>query len=146
MDIREGLKQIKNTDNILVSGTTEIIYDNGKFWLNGGDFMGQIQYIPIEFEVLDWEVKSPEPTLKDMLSKLKVKEFEFDKGNFAISYYCDSSERRWYRDYRSCCKSLGTVYFEKHMVSEVIEYMNSKRISLEEFIATWEEIQRERGE
>lgn len=146
MNIREGLKVIKNTEGILFSGDTEIIYEDGKFWEKGKTFHAELNYIPIEFELLDWKVKAPEPTLKAILSKLKVKEFDHNDDNYSIEYMQVGYKREWKLYHSDWGRRLGTIYFKKHMAVEVIEYMNKNKISWEEFISTWEEVQRERGE
>lgn len=144
MDIREGLKQIKNTDNILVSGTTEIIHEDGRFWEKGKTYHAELNYIPIEFEILDWEVKSPEPTLKDMLRKLKVREFYYDTCNYYLG--CDPQDKKWTVDFDVTLKRFGNIYFDEDTLKQVVTYMNKKHITWNEFIKTWEEVQRERGE
>lgn len=144
MDIRKGLKIIENTKGVLFNGNTEIVYHNGNFWLKDNPYNKKIQYIPIEFELLDWKIKVLEPTLKEMLSKLRVKEFEYDDFNYFISY--NPEQQRWDFDCHMCYKGFGITYYNDKDVRTIIDYMNDNKVSWDEFIKTWEEIQRERGE
>lgn len=146
MDIREGLKKIKNTDNKLISGDNEIEYSAGVFWKKIDGCSQRLEYIPIEFEVLDWKVKDPEPTLKEMLSKLEVREFVPNCYNYYITLYNSGISQEWKTDFSWYHKHFGEIYFDEYMIKKVVDYMNKKRISWNEFIKTWEEVQKERGE
>lgn len=144
MDIREGLKKIKNTDNKLISGDNEIEYSEGVFWKKIDGCSQRLEYIPIEFEILDWKIRVPKPTLKDMLSKLKEVDFEYDGKNYHLFYEPD--RKKWCCDFSVTMQCLGVVYYDEKSVKEVVKYMNDNNIDFMEFIKTLEEVRKERGE
>lgn len=144
MDIKKGLKQIVNTNNTLVSGDHEIEYSAGVFWKRIDGCSQRLEYIPIEFEILDWKIKVSKPTLKDMLSKLKEVDFEYDGKNYHLLY--EPIKKEWCYDFSVTIQCLNVTYYDEKSLKEVVKYMNDNKIGFIEFIKTLEEVKKERGE
>lgn len=145
MNIREGLKAIINTNNILTGGKYNIKYEDGVFWERTVACWSRLNHIPIELEILDWAIITPEPTLKELLSKLKEVKFNKDNKNYTITYFEDAVEEHWATHFYNTCHHVGVPYFEKHMAETIVDYLNRHHINFDEFTKTWEEVKKEKG-